>query len=191
MRHPWVQFKAKNDYAYNPDKAKQLLTEAKWDFNRQVAVSSVPSASETDRATRAAIQAQLEVIGVKTNWEEMESSVWAKKFYEDHAHDMVYIPATNFIDPALFLDFHFKTDGRNGHGLRDARLRRAIEKGRRAPTQDARRTVYQTIGDQFNEDQPWIWLWSLADMYVFNRRVGIPFITRADRRIPSRRPRSR
>ena len=27
-----------------------------------------------------------------------------------------------------------------------------------------------------NEDQPWIWLWTVADTYVFNRRVNIPFI---------------
>lgn len=177
MRHPWVAYKPKNDYTYDPGKAKQLLTEAGWDFNRQVTVSSIPSTSETDRATRAAIQAQLESIGVKTTWEELEASVWAKKFYEDHTHEMVYIPATNFIDPALFLDFHYKSDGRNGPGYATADFDALIEKGRRAPSQDARRAVYQSIGDQLNEDQPWIWLWSLADIYVFNRRVGIPFIT--------------
>ncbi|MBV9324802.1 MAG: ABC transporter substrate-binding protein [Chloroflexi bacterium] len=177
IRHPWVNYKPKNDYAYDPDKAKQLLTDGGWDFNRTVNVSSVPSSSETDRATRAAIQAMLEAVGVQTTWQEMEASVWAKQFYEDHTHDMVYIPATNFIDPALFLDFHYKTDGRNGPGYGTPEFDALIEKGRRAPSQEARAAVYQQIGDQLNEDQPWIWLWSLADMYVFNRRVNIPFIT--------------
>ena len=37
--------------------------------------------------------------------------------------------------------------------------------------------IYQQIGDQLNEDQPWIWMWSISDTYVFNRRVNIPFLT--------------
>ena len=27
-----------------------------------------------------------------------------------------------------------------------------------------------------NEDQPWVWLWSVSDTYIFNRKVGIPHI---------------
>ena len=53
---------------------------------------------------------------MKTKWEELESSVWVDKFYNNHTHDMVCIPATNFADPHLFLDFHFTTTSRNGPG---------------------------------------------------------------------------
>ena len=176
IRHAFVGYKPKNDYAYNPDKAKQLLAEGGWDPNREVLVSALPPDSETERATRAALQQQLQAVGVKTNWEELESSVWVDKFYNNHVHDMVFIPATNFADPHLFLDFHFTTTSRNGVGYATPAFDELIDRGRRAKTPAERAEIYKTIGDQLNEDQPWIWLWSLADNYVFNRRVNIPFI---------------
>jgi len=176
IRHAFVGYKPKNDYAYNPDKAKQLLTEGGWDPNREVLVSGLPPDSETERATRAAVQQQLQAIGVKTRWEELESSVWVGKFYNDHTHDMVWIPATNFADPHLFLDFHFTSTSRNGVGYATPAFDALIDQGRRGKTPPERAEIYKTIGDQLNEDQPWIWLWSVADNYVFNRRVNIPFI---------------
>jgi peptide/nickel transport system substrate-binding protein len=176
IRHAFVGYKPKNDYAYNPDKAKQLLAEGGWDSNHEVLVSALPPDSETERATRAALQQQLQAVGVKTRWEELESSVWVDKFYNNHVHDMVFIPATNFADPHLFLDFHFTTTSRNGVGYATPAFDELIDKGRRARTPPERAEIYKSIGDQLNEDQPWIWLWSLADNYVFNRRVTIPFI---------------
>jgi peptide/nickel transport system substrate-binding protein len=185
IRHAFVGYKPKNDYAYNPDKAKQLLGEGGWDPNREVLVSALPPDSETERATRAALQQQLQAVGVKTKWEELESSVWVDKFYNNHTHDMVFIPATNFADPHLFLDFHFTTTSRNGVGYATPEFDAQIDKGRRATTQSDRAEIYKSIGDQLNEDQPWIWLWSLADNYVFNRRVNIPFIP-----VPSANPKT-
>lgn len=176
MRHPWIGYRPKNSYDYNPEKAKQLMGEAGWDPNREVLVSALPAPNETERAIRAAIQAQLQAVGVKTKWEELESSVWAKKFYDDHQHDMVYIPASNFTDPAQFLDFHYKTNSRNGPGYATPEFDELIERGRRARTQAERAEIYQTIGDRLNEDQPWAWLWSVPDIYAFNRKVQIPFI---------------
>ena len=51
IRHSFVGYTAKNDYAFNPDRAKQLLTEGGWDTNREVLVSTLPPDSETERAT--------------------------------------------------------------------------------------------------------------------------------------------
>jgi peptide/nickel transport system substrate-binding protein len=176
MRHAFIGYKPKNDYAYNPDRAKALLAEGGWDPNREVLVSALPPDSETERAIRAALQSQLQAVGVKTRWEELESSVWVGKFYNDHVHDMVYIPATNFADPHLFLDFHYTTNSRNGVGYATPAFDDLIDKGRRARTPAERAEIYKTIGDNLNEDQPWVWLWALADTYIFNRRVNIPFI---------------
>ena len=100
---------------------------------------------------------------MKTNWEELEASVWAKKFYRTTRTTWSIIPATNFIDPALFLDFHYTTDESEWPGYAQPEFDALIEKGRRAArSQERARQVYQQIGDQLNEDQPWIWLWSLA-----------------------------
>jgi peptide/nickel transport system substrate-binding protein len=174
--HAFVGFKPKNDYAYNPERAKQLLAEAKWDPNREVTVMGVPATSDTDRSIRAAVQAQLAAIGVKSKWEERESSVFVKSFYQDHSFDMVYVPGTTFADPNLFLDFHFSTTSQNAMGYASPALDQLIDKGKRARTPAERAEVYTTIGDQMNEDMPWGSLWSIADTNIFNRRVNIPFI---------------
>jgi len=185
MRHPWIGFKPKNDYAFNPDTAKRLLAEGGWDPSREVLVSATPATSETERSIRAALQAQLAAVGVKSRWEELESSVWVAKFYNDHTHDAVFVGATNFGDPHQFLDFHFTTTSRNGPGYASPELDKLVDQGRRARSQIERASVYRTVGDMLNEDQPWIWLWSVADTYVFNRRVSIPFIPQ-----PTARPKA-
>jgi peptide/nickel transport system substrate-binding protein len=174
--HSWVGYKPTNEYAYSVDKAKSLLAEAKWDNNREVSVISIPATSETDRATRAAIQAQLEAVGIKTKWEELESSVFVKSFYQDHSFDMCYVPGTTFVDPHLFLDFHFTTASQNAMGYASPALDDLVDKGRRAASQPERAEIYKTIAMQFNDDVPWGSLWSIADTYVINRRVNIPFI---------------
>jgi peptide/nickel transport system substrate-binding protein len=176
MRHPWIGFKPKNDYAYNPDMARKLLTDGGWDPNREILVSGTPATSDTERSIRAAIQAQLAAAGIKSKWEELETSVWVAKFYNDHTHDAVFIGATNFGDPHQFLDFHFTTTSRNGPGYASPALDQLVDQGRRSRSQQERAPIYRTIGDLLNEDQPWIWLWSVGDTYVFNRRVRIPFI---------------
>jgi ABC-type transport system substrate-binding protein len=66
MRHPWIGFKPKNDYAYNPDMARKLLTDGGWDPNREILVSGTPATSETERSIRAAIQAHLAAVGIKS-----------------------------------------------------------------------------------------------------------------------------
>ena len=43
MRHPWIGFKPKNDYAYNPDMARKLLADGGWDPNREILVSGTPA----------------------------------------------------------------------------------------------------------------------------------------------------
>jgi peptide/nickel transport system substrate-binding protein len=176
MRHPWLNFKPKNDYAYNPEMARKLLSDGGWDPNREILVSCTPATSDTERSIRAALQAQLAAVGVKSTWEALETSVWVAKFYNDHTHDAVFIGATNFNDPHQFLDFHFTTTSRNGPGYGSPALDQLVDQGRRARTPEERAPIYRTIGDMLNEDQPWTWLWSVADTYVFNRRVKIPFI---------------
>ena len=52
IRHAFVGYKPKNDYAYNPDKAKQLLAEGGWDPNREVLVIGA-AAGLRDRAGHA------------------------------------------------------------------------------------------------------------------------------------------
>jgi peptide/nickel transport system substrate-binding protein len=174
--HPFVGFKPKNDYPYDPNKAKQLLSEAKWDMNREVTVMGVPATSDTDRSLRAAVQAQLAAVGIKSKWEERESSVFVKAFYQEHTFDMVYVPGTTFADPALFLDFHFATASQNAMGYASPALDQMLDKGKRARTPAERAEIYKTIGDQFNEEVPWGSLWSVADTNIFNRRVNIPFL---------------
>jgi peptide/nickel transport system substrate-binding protein len=174
--HPFVGYKPLNEYVYNQDKAKQLLAEAKWDANREVTIMGVPTQSETQRAIQAAVQAMLSAVGVKTKFEELESSVFVKSFYQDHSYDMVYVPGSTFADPHLFLDFHFTTASQNAMGYASPAMDALVDEGRRASTVEARAAAYKKVGELFNEEVPWGSLWSITDTYVFNRRVSIPHI---------------
>jgi len=176
MLHPFIGYKPVNEYGYNQETAKQLLAEAKWDTNREVTIMGVPTQSETQRAIQAAVQAMLSAVGVKTKFEELESSVFVKSFYQDHSYDMVYVPGSTFADPHLFLDFHFTTTSQNAMGYASASMDALVDEGRRARTVEARAAAYKKVGELFNDDVPWGSLWSITDTYVFNRRVSVPHI---------------
>ncbi len=60
-------------------------------------------ASEDDRAILAAQQQMLADVGIKIQFQEMESSVWAEKFYDTHDYELAYVTFGVFPDPLVRL----------------------------------------------------------------------------------------
>jgi len=63
--------KMEPQYDYNPDKAKQLLKEANFDFNQTVRLASPQGRYLFDTQVAEAVQAYLQAIGVKARAESL------------------------------------------------------------------------------------------------------------------------
>src|SRR5690606_25195479 len=83
-----------NDYAYDPAKAKQLLTEAGWDFDRKIDLMWIPGQRDRDASTTI-VQSQLKEIGVDVELRQVQASE-ITKIYSDKDFDMVLYGGGNY-----------------------------------------------------------------------------------------------
>ncbi len=85
-------------FTYNPDKAKQLLAEAKWDPNYEVQFLSYYQ-SDFDKRVQAAMQQYWADVGVKVNLVYLDGPTWVQRVYADKNFDLSY-GCCGWVDPA-------------------------------------------------------------------------------------------
>lgn len=175
--HPWYQ-KPEWDklYPYDPAKAKALLTAAKWDTRREVAVNMITLASENDRARVAAEQQMLAAVGFKMKPVEMDTSVWVNKFYDTHDYEMVRVGFGIFPDPDGFLGFHMVPTSKDALGFPDwagAAFVKLVDAGKHTVERSKRAELYQKINEDYLlRDLPIAPLSAANSRFVTNRRLS-------------------
>ncbi|CAN5861490.1 hypothetical protein BH10CHL1_BH10CHL1_46870 [soil metagenome] len=85
-------------FEYNPDKAKQLLADAKWDPNYEVQFLSYYQ-SDFDKRIPAAMQQYWADVGVKVNLVYLDGATWVQRVYADKNFDLSY-GCCGWVDPA-------------------------------------------------------------------------------------------
>lgn len=83
-----------NAYAYDPAKAKSLLKQAGWDFNRTVTLEWIPGTRDRD-ATTTIVQSQLAAIGVKVKLKQVQAAD-IQSSYKSKSYDMVLFGGGNY-----------------------------------------------------------------------------------------------
>lgn len=86
--HTWISPDVP-DYPYDPELAMQLLEEAGWDENRELAFVTYYQ-TELDRNIVAAMQQYWAAVGVKVNVEHMDAPAWVARVYENSDFDLGY-----------------------------------------------------------------------------------------------------
>lgn len=86
--HTWISPDVPK-YPYDPEKAKELLAEAGWDPNQELAFVTYYQ-TELDRNITAAMQQYWAAVGVKVNIEHMDAPAWVARVYEESDFDLGY-----------------------------------------------------------------------------------------------------
>lgn len=158
-------------YEYNPEKARQLLTEAGWDPNREVDFIYEYRDSFTLSVLQA-IQSYLADVGIKIVPRRVDPgvsiSLWAKGEF-----DAGYF-GFGAHDPAL-LSAAFQGDLYQSGGYHNERALELFKKAASFATNAERAPYYQEIARIANEELPCVWLWYAPRPLAFNRRVWGPY----------------
>jgi len=181
LAHSWYQKKEwAVRYLYDPDKARELLSEAAWDSSRTVIFNTGPFRNEAARAEAAVIQQYLADVGFKIEW--VEDSAWNAFTSE---YDFRTGGFSTFADPDGFLSYRFMPGGASstdedetGYIVFNPDLRAMIIAGKTELDRNARAKIYQDINDILIEDLPYGGWFMTHSWYPQNTKLRIPHFDR-------------
>lgn len=164
------------DFEYNPERAKQLLTEAGYPngFNTTLWQMPVPRPYFLDpRAIAVAIQSDLAKVGIKA---EIETREWTK-YLEDvrnGAHDMAMLGwIADYVDPDNFLYTLLDRDSmQNIAFYRNDKLHEILTTARQTTDHAQRIQLYKEAQQIIHDDVPWVCVANAKQIAVISKNVG-------------------
>ncbi|MGC4191710.1 MAG: ABC transporter substrate-binding protein [Thermomicrobiales bacterium] len=165
-----------NEYAYDPDKAKQLLSDAGWDSGRKVQMMYNPSGNKTFSDMIPVIQAQWADVGINVDLVQYDAAEINKHLITDHDYEIyiggggVYGADPN-ISSKYYLSNGFTPTGSNSVWYANPDVDKLYAEGRQATSQADRKTVYTKLAQLLNEECPSVFLWSPNTVFAFNNRL--------------------
>lgn len=166
-------------YDYDPEEARRLLDQAGFRPGPDGIRLHLEMKTSTDQIARelaAVLQQQLREVGIALDIRSYEFAT----FYTDIVRGNFELYSLRWIagndDPDIFqFCFHSASippGGANRGHYRNPEVDRLIEQARVSPDREARRQKYARIQEILNHDLPYINLWYVDDVAVFNRRLG-------------------
>ncbi len=162
-----------NPYEYDPEKARQLLEDADWDFTSSLDFLSDDSlVNSVDALAVEAILADLTAAGLKINhrWvgrEEFANAINTNTF------QIVFGGATRSQDPIVSADL--LTCGHpNAFGYCNEELDFYMQAGANDLDLKARALSYHRVAEVVNEELPRIWLWYGGTRHAYSTRIAGP-----------------
>jgi ABC-type transport system substrate-binding protein len=154
-------------WEYNPDKAKQLLKQANFDFNQTVAMRTPQGRYLFDKQVSEYVQACLQEIGVKVELRTYDWPTYVAGLLKPLAETELEVfllgwgPMVLDADLALYGQFHTVNNPPKGLGAAhysNAEFDKAIEASR--PEQDPKKRLelLKKAEEIVWDDCPWIWL---------------------------------
>jgi ABC-type transport system substrate-binding protein len=167
------------DYAYDPELAKRLLTEAGYPdgFETTLWALPVPRPYIPDgRALAEVLQSELRDIGVETKIVTFDWGTYLEKT-KNGEHDMAMLGwSADLGDPDNFLYFLLsKSSAEKPAGniafYRSDEMQDALEQARAISDREKRIALYQKAQQIFHKDVPWVPLAHAQRILVINRKV--------------------
>ena len=154
-------------YDYNPDKARQLLKEANFDFNQTIRLAAPRGCYLFDAQVAEAVQAFLQAIGVKTElrvycgWPTYMAAVNKVEQSEIDVALLGWEPVIMDVGTALYGQFHSSFIPPKGLGFAfysSPEFDKAIEAARIEQDPINRLELFKKAEEIVWDDCPWIWL---------------------------------
>lgn len=160
-----------NDYAYNPQKAQELLAQAGWKAKNTEGYLTkdgkvleftllYPSGNKVREASAPLIQANLKSVGIKANLEMKEFASLSTTVFDERKMDAWLAGWSLSLDPdpgSIFLP-----DNKWGKvtGWTNARSEQLIKEGTRKLDPKERKPIYVEWAKILNEELPYVFLYS-------------------------------
>ena len=166
-------------YPYDPDKARQLLEDAGWDFDRVVPTIAYTGQMESRPEFMAAIVQYLADVGFKMELEILDDP-WARfRTWNTDSPGGGEVSLTGtpmWPNPDTWLNLMIHSSGWNGAGYASPEMDAKIEAARGVLTESERTMLYQDIALELQEKLPSAWITpSPGAIFLHNKRWYVPF----------------
>jgi peptide/nickel transport system substrate-binding protein len=164
-----------NPYAFDPNKAKQLLKEANWDSNRKLEAIYVPAGREED-AYVPIIQQQFQDVGLMLTLRQVERAEYNRKRNTAHDFEIALVGGGIFRQDPNVSGKYFETvnwvpEGANYSHYSNKQVDDLFAAGRATTDTTERKKIYTQVATILNDEVPWIFLWSPNSIFAHTKRL--------------------
>ena len=156
------------ELAYDPKKAKEMLTAAGWDFNKEV-VLLTPTGNVVREQSADIIQANLQEVGVKVKIEKVDFPTRQARA-KDGKYELSLVGFSATFDPDI--SSQVATGAAfNDRKYSNATMDQLLAEGKTIVKFDAKKAHYDKIQQLFVKEVPMLPLYSTKALTVVNNRV--------------------
>lgn len=169
--HPYFNEKIEN-YEYNPEKAKQILEESGWDFNKPINLA-VPIGNQTREQAAAIITENLSSIGLKVQINKYDLPTLLDKGAKQE-FDLLMLGIPLQIDPGTNLGLFYEKNATYNYAPYDSsKMNDLLKKGRMEPDPEKRKAIYDQAQLLLHDDLPTITLYEDQPIKVVSKNVKV------------------
>jgi len=177
--------KMEPQYDYNPDKAKQLLKKANFDFNQTIRLATPQGRYLFDVQVAEAVQAYLQAIGVKAElrvyeWRTYMAAVYKAEQPELDVALLGWAPLFMDADAALYGQFHTSVIPPKGLGsafYSNPEFDKMIEATRIEQDPNKRMELLKKAEEMVWDDCPWLWLYVEKFVIAYSSKIQNMVVT--------------
>jgi peptide/nickel transport system substrate-binding protein len=165
-----------NAYVFDPDMAKQLLTESGFDTSQVLQIMHLPGGSPEKDAAVAIMQQQLIDVGFNIEILPVDAAELNRRYIDEADFDLFYNAGGVFrADPSIsatyFHSANFTPGGGNGSHYSNPQVDALFDQGKAQTDPEERKATYTELAKILNEEVPWIFLWSPNSIFGFRNRL--------------------
>lgn len=158
-------------YPYDPAKAKALLQEGGWDFNKTLNFV-VPTGNKSREQSADIIVENLKAVGVKATIQKVDLAT-VLQLGKKHEFDLLLLGLTFSIDPDLSMYLQTNNTSYNYSGYSSKEMDDLLIKGLKEMDPAKRTAIYNDIQDIIVRDLPQISLYADYRLGAVNKRVKV------------------
>jgi ABC-type transport system substrate-binding protein len=163
------------DYAFDPAKAKQLLSEAGWDSSKPVTLAWIAGSNPDRDAAATAVQNQLSAVGVNVELKQVDAA-YPSAAFKDMSYDLFLFGGGNYAADSWTVNTIVACDqgtpvGGNVGKFCDPQLDTLMKQANATADQAARLQLYKQAAAEENQQVSYLWLYNAGALWAVNKRV--------------------